>query len=48
MCVEFCQDIISMQEAEQLVSRPIVQLLPFVGVNVVHHQVNLRLLELVK
>ena len=37
-----------MQEAEQLVCRPIVQLLPFIGVDIVHHQVNLLLLKLVK
>ena len=37
-----------MEKAEQLVCRPIVQLFPFVGVNVVHHQINIFLLKLVQ
>ena len=48
MSIELCQNITPVEKAEQLVGRPIVQLFPFVGVNVVHHQINIFLLKLVQ
>lgn len=47
MSIELCQNITPVEKAEQLVCRPIVQLFPFIGVDVVHHQINIFLLKLV-
>ena len=38
--VEFLGHIVAIEEAEQLVGGPVVQLLSRIGVNVIHHQVD--------
>ena len=41
--MELLSHVTAIEEAEQLVCRPVVQLLSCIGINVIHHQVNLFL-----
>ena len=38
--MELLSHVTAIEEAEQLVCRPVVQLLSCIGINVIHHQVN--------
>ena len=48
MDIKPVQNIIAVEEAEQLVCRPVVQLFSCVGIDVTHHQRNVGLREMVK
>ena len=46
MDVEPVQNIIAVEEAEQLVCGPVVQLFSCVGIDVAHHQRNISLCQM--
>ena len=48
MDVEPVQNTIAVEEAEQLVCRPVVQLFSCVGIDVTHHQRNIVLGKMVE
>ena len=45
---ELMQGILPVEEAEQLVCRPVVQLFPCVRINVAHHERHILLVQVVK
>ena len=45
---ELMQGILPVEEAEQLVCRPVVQLFPCVRINVTHHEGHILLVQVVK
>ena len=45
---ELMQGILPVEEAEQLVCRPVVQLFPCVRINVAHHEGHILLVQVVK
>ena len=48
MDVKLSQNIIAVEEAEQLVCGPVVQLFSCVGIDVAHHQRNIVLGKMVE